>query len=363
VVICKFVEIQILKRILISPLDWGLGHSTRCIPVIRKLQEYDVEVVLAGSGRSLALLRFEFPELEYVLLPGYDIRYPLRGGMVWNMLLSVPRILKGIKREHRAVQQIVKDRKIDLIISDNRYGLYSSLVPSIFITHQIFIKAPFGQGMLHRINSSYIQRFSECWIPDTEGAENLSGDLSHSGKLPSNTFFVGSLSRFQKPSHTSVPDYDIIFLLSGPEPQRTALEEAILKQCSTLNLKMLMLRGIPEETRGRKEGNIEVSPHKSYRELEQILGGAGLVIGRSGYSTIMDMAALAKKCIFIPTPGQTEQEYLASYHARLGHCVVQEQTKLNLKLALEEVNSIQGFKSRGYSNEVLNERIREWIQA
>jgi uncharacterized protein (TIGR00661 family) len=358
-----FVQRHQLKRILISPLDWGLGHATRCIPVIQKLQAAGAEVVLGGSGRSLSLLRFEFPELEHILLEGYDIRYPLKGGMAWNMLRSVPRILKGIKNEHKEVQQIVKDRKIDLIISDNRYGLYSPLVPSIFITHQVFIKAPFGQGLLHLINNNYINRFTECWIPDREGKENLSGDLSHSGALPSNAYFVGPLSRFQKPANPQEKGYDIVFLFSGPEPQRTALEELILNQCASLDLKMLLLRGTPEEKEEGQKGNIRILPNIGYRELESILSDAGMVVSRSGYSTIMDMAVLGKKCIFIPTPGQTEQEYLASYHARLGHCLVQNQSKMNIPLALEQGSSVSGFKSGTYSNVVLEERIRKWINS
>jgi UDP-N-acetylglucosamine transferase subunit ALG13 len=316
--------------------------------------------VLGGSGRSLALLKLEFPTLESVYLPGYDIRYPLKGGMALNMLLSIPRILRGIKNEHALLQQIVLEKKIDGVISDNRYGLYSRDIPSVLVTHQVFIQTPAGSRTVHRITRNHLNRFSECWIPDLPGIDNLSGELSHLHPCPANYYLIGPLSRFSELISTE-QDGSILFLLSGPEPMRTAFEKKIIQQTEGMNRKMILLRGTPGESTPKKRGFLEIHAHTDTLNFARIISDASVLIGRSGYSSIMDAAFLGKKCIFIPTPGQTEQEYLARYHATKGHCITQQQSSLNLIAAIEAAKSIRGFEKRKYSSALLKARIANLI--
>jgi hypothetical protein len=184
------------KRILVCPLDWGLGHATRCIPVIHELQKQGAEVVIAADKRPLELLKQEFPQLQFIVFPGYDIAYPENGSMVLKMAFSIPKILRKISEEKKFLKDIVSKEKIDGVISDNRYGLGITDVPSILILHQLMIKSPFGESILHQITLNYVKQFSFCWVPDFAGENNLSGDLAHQYPLPNNARFVGALSRF-----------------------------------------------------------------------------------------------------------------------------------------------------------------------
>ncbi|HEV7231425.1 MAG TPA: glycosyltransferase [Bacteroidia bacterium] len=351
-----------MKRILISPLDWGLGHATRCIPIIRYLVEKGADVVLAGEGRSAALLRREFPSLEFVDLPGYGIRYPKKGGMTLHLFLLIPGIMKGIKNEQKALQKIIKSHKIDAVISDNRYGLYSKAVPTVFICHQLFIQTPFGEKLVERIHAGFISRFEECWVPDLEGEGNLSGLLSHKNNLPGGYYFIGPLSRFSGMIPQEGPVYDLVIALSGPEPQRSILEARIREQLPAVKGRSLLVRGMTEGQEKESDGNLDIVSHLPSQAMMNVMSGAGIILGRSGYSSIMDAAVLGKKCVFVPTPGQTEQEYLMKYHEEQKHCVGSSQEMFDLSSELRKAKAIDGFEKRSYDGLVWKERIDRLIK-
>ncbi|MBA3704822.1 MAG: glycosyltransferase, partial [Bacteroidetes bacterium] len=329
------------KRILICPLDWGLGHATRCIPIIRLLLQKNAEVIIAAEGRPMELLKKEFPDLGFICLKGYGINYPDKGSMVLKMLFSIPKIFFGIYKEHIAIKKIIQEKNIDIIISDNRFGLWDKKIKSVFITHQIMIKAPVGEALLRRINLYFINKYDECWVPDFAGENNLSGDLSHKYSLPENTFFIGAISRFNviaSPAFSSRAcgktispfndkKYDIMTIISGPEPQRSIFEKLILEQLKQSNLKALVILGKTElEQKNETFGNIEIVSYLKAEEMQNAILDTKIIIARSGYSTIMDLATLGKKAIFIPTPGQTEQEYLAEYLMKknITYCISQD---------------------------------------
>jgi len=304
-------------RILVAPLDWGLGHATRCIPVIYELLRQNVEVWLAGEGNQEILLKKEFPALPFLYLRGYRVTYGPSRGLLRSVLWQIPSILRCIREENEWLKQAVKAYQFGAVISDNRYGLYHSDIPSIFITHQLCIKSPFGkwsEQLLQKKNYGFISKFSECWIPDEENENGLAGQLSHPSCLPSiPVHYLGVLSRLKKMDLEEKKRH-LFVSISGPEPQRSSFENKIVHAIGHYNGTATIVRGLPGETaRIPSTNDICFYNHLPSGELNKEMQKAEYVISRSGYSTVMDIATLGKKSIVIPTPGQTEQEYLAQY--------------------------------------------------
>lgn len=352
------------KRILICPLDWGLGHATRCIPIIRQLIAANAIVIIAADKRPLALLQREFPQLQFVVFTGYEIDYPAKGSMILKMVLHLPKLIRGVWREHRALKHIIKQYEINAVISDSRFGLWSRQVPCVFITHQLCIRAPFAEKLVYRLNRKIINQYTTCWVPDTE-ASLLSGQLSSKYKPPLNSRFIGSLSRFTSTTEKSADiEPFILALVSGPEPQRSIFEQLLITQLTALNIKAIIVRGIPEyegEVKTKLTSALEVINHLPSAELQNAINAATLVISRPGYSTVMDLAVLGKKAIFIPTPGQTEQEYLSTYFMLQKIAFAQAQNKLDLAVALEQCASYSGFTYA--DNNYYKQIIDKWLEA
>lgn len=347
-----------MKNILVAPLDWGLGHATRCIPIIREILRRECNVSIAGSGSSLQLLQNEFPSLNFFQIQPYDPEYPPgRNRMVWKMASQIPKFFQTIRKEHRQIEKIIADNSIDLIISDNRYGCWSEKIPSVFITHQSNILMPKRFGILERIvrsaNEKYISKFSECWIPDFPEGNNLTGQLNSFAK-ENNFKFIGPLSRFVG-SKNIRKLYDVTAVLSGPEPQRTVLEKIIYDQFNSSSLNYCIVRGVfgisAESTEPHIFNNL------NSKQLQDIIESSEVVIARSGYSTVMDMAALQKRVIFIPTPGQTEQEYLAKTLMEKGIAFSTEQYHFNLTDALQQSKNYSGFQNSISQPELLSKAL------
>jgi len=309
-------------KILICPLNWGLGHATRCVPVIRQLINEGHEPVLVADGYPLAFLKMEFPTLRTIVYPSYSIYYAEGKSQVGAMLFNFPNLISGILNEHFWLKNLLSREHFDKVISDNRFGMWSKRVHSVYITHQLMVKMPRGlkflEPLVHLIHKGFINRYDECWIPDTKESPGLSGDLSHQYPLPHNATFIGPLSRFQgmgKIQPTS--GYEVVAVISGIEPQRTIFEESLKYRFKNTRLRILLVTGQPQaEKKEKKEDNITIVSHLPDTELASVLLGSRKIISRSGYSTIMDLAALEclHKAEFIPTPGQTEQEYLKIIH-------------------------------------------------
>lgn len=354
--------------VLVCPLDWGLGHATRCIPVIRQLIETGAKVILASDGPPLHLLRSEFPNLEYILLPGYKVKFSRVIPLSLRMVMDAPCLLLKIKKEHKILNQLIQKHNIDIVISDNRYGLWNSNIHSVIITHQLNIippgwLRPFEQ-LLHRRTHQFIERFNECWIPDLGGEVNLSGKLSHGRNLPRNTRFIGLLSRFdkEKTETESKSQYKIVAIVSGPEPQRSKFEKSLLAQLPINNLPCLLIRGLPGNTSIHKQNELlDVADHLTADKLEHILHSKPLVICRAGYSTLMDIAITGNKAILVPTPGQTEQEYLAKKLSDKGIFFATSHDNLNLKHAFEKAEAANTLPFLDNEN-TYKSNIRDLIQ-
>lgn len=357
-------------NILICPLDWGIGHATRCVPIIDELLKQGASVIIGADKRPLAFLKNEYPQLKTIIFPGYKFSYSKNGNMVIKMGLQVPKILAGIRKEHKLLDKIITEHKIDAVISDNRFGLWSKRVPSVFMTHQLKVKLPgknqFGENMLFKLNKWFIRKYKECWIPDFEWEDNLSGELSHFKNEISSLFFIGPLSRFSKMKDVNENvnfQNDILVVLSGPEPQRTILENKLLEELPKMNLKCVVVGGKTELQEQRQiSENIKFYSHLNSKDLFQLINNSEIVISRPGYSSIMDLAALGKKAIFIPTPGQTEQEYLAQRFHQMKVHYRMAQDKIDLLEALKEIKGFTGIEYKMNSS-LLSKRILHLISS
>jgi uncharacterized protein (TIGR00661 family) len=331
-------------NILVSPLNWGLGHATRCIPIIKALEKNNFNPIIATDGGALALLKKEFPHNIFIEMPAYNVIYSKKGWFFKiKLILQFPKVILAIIRENVLTFKIIKNYEIKGIISDNRLGVYSRNVPSVFITHQLTVKSGITTKISTILHAYFIRKFDCCWIPDYENKPNLSGNLGHNKLFNKNISYIGPLSRITK--REIAKKYDIMVLLSGPEPQRTILEQKLINALKNYNGEILFIKGIIESSQKKwYEGKITFYNFMNSIELELAINAAEIILSRSGYTTIMDLAKVGKKALFIPTPGQYEQEYLAHRLEKEGiapYCLQEDFTieKLN------ELDKYSGFKN------------------
>jgi UDP-N-acetylglucosamine transferase subunit ALG13 len=354
-------------RILISPLDWGLGHATRCIPIIRELSRLECDVWLASDGFQKRLLQEEFPSITILELPGYKIRYSKSNtGFRLRMIAQIPKILDIISYENKWLRTKAPVYEFDAIISDNRYGFHHHNISNVFITHQLRIKSRMGKlidGLLNSVNYSYIKKFNQCWVPDEEKETNLAGELSHPRQLPKPAVhYVGILSRFE-PVKIPVIKNHVLIVLSGPEPQRTILENLVIKEITQFNGTATIVRGVPGAEKIIPSTNtLKFYNHLPAAELNKEMEQAEFVISRSGYSTIMEIARLNKQSILIPTPGQGEQEYLAKHLAEKNYAYCIDQKKFSLIKALEKANQFNYQLFPAYDDQKLKMVIGNFVK-
>lgn len=336
---------------MIAPLNWGLGHATRCIPIINALLKEGHRVVIASDGQALEILKKEFPELHTVSLPSYNITYSENAeDFKLKLFLQAGHIKKTIKAENKALQNYIKKLRIDAIISDSRFGMYSDQIPSIIISHQLTVLSGKTTAISSFLHGRYLKKFDECWVPDYNNLENLSGILGRSKNVNHSIKYIGPLSRMKK--ETLPQKYSITAILSGPEPQRSFLEKILIEELKKYNGKVLLVQGIvDDEVERRQIGTIEIVNFLTTQELERCINQSGFIISRSGYTTLMDLAALQKKAFFIPTPGQPEQEYLAQYlkEKRIAPFTNQEEFKIK---KLSNLSLYSGFSEQLENNEL-----------
>ncbi|MGX1928483.1 glycosyltransferase family protein [Flagellimonas sp. 2504JD4-2] len=339
------------KRILVAPLNWGLGHATRCIPIINELLAHGHQPHLASDGVALSLLQKEFPNLPSFELPSYKITYAEKGkNFKIKMIWDSPKVVKAMAKEKKVVKKLVKEHQIDGIISDNRLGAHYKKVPCIIITHQLNVLSGNTTWMSSKAHQKIIKKFDVCWVPDVKDKPNLTGKLGHLKKSKMNIEYLGPLSRFEKMDVNVI--YDLMVLLSGPEPQRTFLEEKILSLLAEYQGNVLFVKGKIEDKQTKEEtisknGTVKIYNFMQSDELQLALNQSGKILCRSGYTTVMDLAKLEKKAFFIPTPGQYEQEYLAIRLQKqaLVPCSSQDDFQLDDLNRLEDFKGLTQFDS------------------
>jgi len=362
----NFVENLRYKKILVAPLDWGLGHATRCIPIIRLLQKNGCEVTIAASGAIKILLQSEFPGILFIDLNGYNIQYSSNKRLLpVKILLQLPKIVAAVRRENAWLKKLVDEKRFDAVISDNRFGLFTSKIPCVFITHQLLIQAPFGwlQNRVQKLNYRYINRYSECWVPDFEEGGGLAGKLSHPEKLPAVPVrYLGPLSRFEAIASTTQPRYSWLMIISGPEPQRSMLEKKLLAVAPKLHGKVLLVRGKPGSAEHVEvPANCTAVNHLTTAQMQDAIVASGYIVSRCGYTTVMEMLAMGKKAVFIPTPGQTEQEYLAPHLAKQGWCYYCEQDD-DVEQHLNAAKTF-AYKLPDVKQSALESVVKSWLES
>lgn len=346
------------KRILIAPLDWGLGHATRCIPIIRLLLKKNCTVFIASSGRALELLRKEFPEIRCFKIVPYNPVYSSGASMVFSMAMQVPKFFNTIRKEQTQIEKIVERNLIDVVVSDNRYGAYSKKVKSIFITHQLNIQMPgfmkWFEETVNRQNEKFIHRFAECWIPAPQ-KNFIPLLLQHKGNL--NLRYLGFLSRFEK---KALPKkFKVCAICSGPEPQRSVFENLLTPQLRKMSEPTIIIRGKTETPNKyfNKYQQFTIANYLTTEDLNEVIEQSEIVIARSGYSTVMDLARVEARAVFIPTPGQTEQEYLAAELSKSKVAFSVKQSQFDLKSALVQAENYSGFHNFDRDDSILEKAI------
>lgn len=322
------------KKILVAVLDWGLGHATRCVPLISYLLQTECQIIIAASGPQKKILLEAFPGLVFIDPPPYDIRYPLKGrNLVFSIIKQLPRLNKLIQKEHEWLKAAVAEYGLNLIISDNRYGFHAPGVASVIITHQLSPMSGLGpliDNIVRKVHYRYLDKFDECWVPDQQQNGGLAGALSHPATLPARVKYIGPISRLS-PGRMAVTS-DLLVILSGPEPARSQFEVIMRRQLEHYPGTYHLIRGLPGDSNKPRPGELN---HGDTHTIQKLMAEASFVICRSGYTTIMDLVKLGKKAVLVPTPGQTEQEYLAHHLDEKGLFPFMQQSEFDLAKAVE----------------------------
>lgn len=325
-----------IKNILICPLDWGLGHAGRMIPVAARLREKDHNVIIGAGDKCLSLFKRELPGLTYIDFPGYSPSYSAFLPQYLKLLLELPLLIYHIIREHKRVRKIINDHSVDILISDNRFGLWNRKITSVYVTHMPGIPFPAPFSFLEFIgiciHRSIIKKYSFCFIPDLPGEMNISGKLSHGIKLTDNVRYIGILSRFSsteaEQTDTRISGIYNTVILSGPEPQKSIFKDTLTDVLGRNDAKTVFLGGEPSADRSPViSGNSLYFNHLDRSAMKAVIMDSDLIITRSGYTVIMELISLGRSALLVPTPGQTEQEYLADRLSQMGwfNCLSQKE--------------------------------------
>lgn len=370
------------KRILYCVLDWGLGHATRSIPIIRSLLDRGCDIILASDSLALEFLREEFPTLLSYGLPSYDVKYK-SNHLLLNGIYNWKNIRSAIRAEHELIAHISKKEKIDALISDNRYGCQVAGLPCVMVTHQLQFRTGnalqdwFGQIAISKL----LKPFDRIWVPDVE-ERTLSGVLSmstdkrvrcigwQSTLTNRNQFCDGNEAESGKSIDVSLErheEFQIVAILSGPEPLRTSFEKEIHAQFKSLDTKCAIVRGAEVNDSDISEGNVSAQGESnvtvyhmlSRKEIENVMNSSSVIVCRSGYSSLMDLQTVGKKAILIPTPGQPEQKYLAERLRSSQNYVVQQQGHLDIESAIDKLANINITIQENNSSQLLDNAIED----
>lgn len=332
-------------KILFAVLNWGLGHASRSIPIIHKLIQQNNIIHIASAGDALLMLRAEFPNLPFIVLPDYQVNYNSKYLFI-NVISQYFKVKKSIEIENQRVQDYVDLNYLDIIISDNAFGAYHVSKRSILITHQLRLMVPpklsFLSPFVQMFYKKYFKPFSEIWVPDSLDSNNLSGRLSHDISMQKPLKYIGIHSRFLafNVSENNEIKYDFLFIISGPEPSRTNFEHIILNLSGELKGKIALVRGKFDALNNIENESVTVFNFLDSHKLMDVINQSNIIICRSGYSSLMDLMALGRKAFIVPTPGQTEQEYLANFHRNKEYFISVTESELSARLLNSSLSNV-----------------------
>lgn len=346
------------REVFVCILNWGLGHATRMIPVIQRLEDEGYKVTMASDGRAQHLLRREFPHLNFINLPGYKVKYPFKSMFV-NLMIQWPRVVLATIREYFVIRKYARQIKPALIISDNRYGCFYRPALNICVTHQVnpLTGSKLFNHLGARASRLLLSNFDKVWIPDDPGFGPLNGVMVSSP--PSHARFIGFISRLRAfPAHDKAK-VDILTIISGPEPARTRFEVALIQQLVRSPWTFKIVRG---KTEGFNKWhtiseNGQMIDFLTSQDMQKELSQTKVVISRSGYTSLMDYLVLGVKALIVPTPGQYEQEYLADNIPSSVPWVSQKEHQLDVVQAYDELMNKRPMPT--YSGKLLDEALRE----
>ena len=355
-------------KIIYAVCSWGLGHATRSLPVIRALVSEHNEVTVISNGRSLEVLRKELGDtVNYADIPDYPMLVSENTRQfIAKSMVYWPVFIKRIEDGLAELQKILRQSHYNCIFSDARYDMYSKKIPSIFMSHQMRIMNPLRIRMfertMERFNMFFFRRFGTVLVPDYKD-DSLSGDLSHHLRRiqEDRLHYVGVLSDFRK--RRVKKDIDYLISISGPEPQRSFLEDKLMTQAQDLDGTIVVTLGKAEARSVTKQKHLTKYSFVNKDLREELLNRAHLVISRSGYSTIMDLAVIGTKALLIPTPGQIEQEYLSKYHNSLGTFYSVTQDAVSLKSDIQVAKQKAGITRECDVNKTVETILRLIIEA
>ena len=290
--------------ILISALDWGFGHTTRCVSLIKHLLAYNNQIIFAGNAAQVEFIQNEFPSINTQLMEGYNIELSSTQSTYWQIGKQLSKLTNAIKKEKRWVDDYVSKNKVNLIISDNRYGFKSSKVKSVFMGHQLNVYVPRFRKLVNKKLSQYINQFNECWVVDDKQL-NLAGELSSTKYISIPTHYIGLLNRFEKQNLDMV--YDYLIIISGAYPENEQFLKSVEDYFSLKSDSLVVISTVKSK---QPIKNAEYYYYPNTKILNQLINQSKIVVAKLGYTTLMEMVSLQKECILMPTKGQFEQEYL-----------------------------------------------------
>jgi uncharacterized protein (TIGR00661 family) len=356
------------KNILICPLEWGLGHAGRMVPLAKRLSELNQNIIFGSGEEHLCFFRKEVPGATYIHFPGFRINYSHFLPQYLIILLNTPVLLYHIILEHKKLKKVIREYSIDIVISDSRIGLWNSEIKTVFVTHQLRIMFPppfrlleFTGRILIR---SIVRKYKFCFVPDLEGELNVSGKLSHGILLPENVRYIGILSRLERTSLPNNPHSGkSLVILSGPEPQRSVIKQKLINIFLNNGMPVVVLEGKPAETdESYSIKNITCFNHLSHDKTINLINESETIITRAGYTTIMELISLGRSALLIPTYGQTEQEYLADHLSQNGWFRSVTQKVLNDKTNLTMSSQLIPSGIMGESKRLLDAALEELLE-
>ncbi|MEK6968538.1 MAG: glycosyltransferase [Nanoarchaeota archaeon] len=327
--------------------NYGLGHATRMLPVIMKLIEQGEKVTIVAKGNSLLMLKNELGDASNYELMQYEVplKFSDKGFSMFETLKAGPSFISLISSQKKWLENFSAKEKIDRVIADGEIGYHLKNKKSFFVNNQLRLLpgSLLGDGT-ELLTDVFSKGFEKVIVPDDENG-TLGGLLTSKTRFydKKRLAYVGILSSIRKKNVVRNVDYFIS--ISGPGISKEVFTRQVMEQLHLLKGKVVVALGRPDLKEIASKGNAKIYPYLNRKQQESFLNKAKLVISRSGYTTMMELAEIDKKAFFIPTLNHPEQEYLAKFQKNSGRFHYSKQDSFNFKEDIDEAKQYPGFKN------------------